>query len=110
MSEFLDFVLSRTLGRALFFGALLLPALAVFGYAGHGSRRCSEESIFEGHGIEVLKRGKRFFIRYDAGQFAVQMNEIEVSAEEAALAQKGEREAYEILLRAEKTAVSRRVQ
>lgn len=59
------------------------------------------ERVFEGHGIEVLKRGARFFIRYDAGEIAVQMKEVEVSEKEAAKAQQGEPQAYEVILRAQ---------
>lgn len=63
------------------------------------------ERVFEGHGIEVLKRGSQFFIRYDAGEIVVEMKEIEVSEKEAEKAQEGERQAYEVILRAQQHAL-----
>jgi hypothetical protein len=38
--------------------------------------------LFSDYGIEVLKRDGRFFIRYDAGEVAIQMREDEISGEE----------------------------
>jgi hypothetical protein len=55
-------------------------------------------TIFSGFGIEVFKRDGRYFIRYDAGEIAVQFREEEITEEEAAKAQKSEEDAYEVLL------------
>ena len=55
-------------------------------------------TIFVGYGIEIVKRGERFFIRYDAGEIAVQIREEEITAEEVTKAQQSERDAYEVLL------------
>lgn len=62
------------------------------------------ERVFEGHGIEILRRGTKLFLRYDAGRFAIQLKEVEVTPEQAAKAQKGEREAYEVLLEIDRAA------
>lgn len=56
------------------------------------------DTIFSGFGIEVFKRDGRYFIRYDAGEIAVQFREDEITEEEAAKAQKSEESAYEVLL------------
>lgn len=54
--------------------------------------------IFEDYGITLLKRGDKFFIRYDAGELVAQFEEVEVSELQAIKAQQGERQAYEVLL------------
>ena len=54
--------------------------------------------VFSGYGVEIFRRDGRFFIRYDAGEIAVQMREDEISSEEASKAQKSEKDAYEVLL------------
>lgn len=56
------------------------------------------DEIFSGFGIEIFKRDGRYFIRYDAGEIAVQIREEEITEEEAAKAQKSEGGAYEVLL------------
>lgn len=57
-----------------------------------------DDTIFAGHCIEIFKRNEHFFIRYDAGEIAVQIREEELTAEEVAKAQKSEKDAYEVLL------------
>lgn len=56
------------------------------------------ERIFSDFGIEIFKRGERYFVRYDAGEIVVQLREDEITAEEAAKAQESEKSAYEVLL------------
>ena len=56
------------------------------------------DTIFSGFGIEIFKRDRRYFIRYDAGEIVVQLREDEITEEEAAKAQKSEENAYEVLL------------
>lgn len=58
----------------------------------------SDDVVFTGFGIEIIKRGGRFFARYDAGELAVQPREDEITEEEALRAQKSEKDAYEVLL------------
>jgi hypothetical protein len=62
--------------------------------------RPSEQTIFTGHGIKVLQRGRRFFIRFNAGGLVVDTKEAQVSEEDALLAQRSEDDAYRVLLRA----------
>jgi hypothetical protein len=59
-----------------------------------------EQAIFIGHGIKVLQRGRKFFIRFDAGELVVDMKEAQVSEEDALLAQRSEDDAYRVILRA----------
>ena len=58
-------------------------------------------TLFTGYGIEILTEGSKFWIRYDAGEIAVQMREDEVSALEAAEAQRDEQAAYYVILGAQ---------
>jgi hypothetical protein len=60
--------------------------------------------IFSDFGIEIIKRDERFFIRYDAGEIVVQLREDEISADEAAKAQRSEEDAYEVLLACQQRA------
>ena len=39
--------------------------------------------IYEGHGIEIVSRDEKFFIRYDAGELVHKIREIEISEKEA---------------------------
>ena len=57
-----------------------------------------DDQIFVGFGVEVLRRGKRFFIKYDMGEIVVQIQEIEITEAEAAKAQKSQNDAYEVIL------------
>lgn len=62
------------------------------------------EVIFSDFGIEIIKRDERLFIRYDAGEIVVQTREDEISAGEAAKAQRSEEDAYEVLLACQQRA------
>ena len=54
--------------------------------------------VFSGNGIQILQRASKYFIRYDAGHFATQMREDEISPQEAERAQISEEDAYQVLL------------
>lgn len=54
--------------------------------------------IFSDFGIEIFKRNQRYFIRYDAGELAVQFREDEINEDEVAKAEKSEESAHEVLL------------
>ena len=54
--------------------------------------------LFSDYGIEVRRRHGRFFIRYDAGEVAVQMREDEISEEEFLSVQQSEKDAHGVLL------------
>ncbi len=56
-----------------------------------------EEILFEFSDCSILRRDGRYFARYDAGVHQIRMREDEISPEEAALAQKGEAEAIQVL-------------
>jgi hypothetical protein len=55
--------------------------------------------IFSGFGIDIIERGSRLFLRYDAGEIADKIVECEVSEEEAAEAQRSEQAAYQVILK-----------
>lgn len=57
-----------------------------------------DESVFSGYGIEILKRGGRYFVRYDAGEIVIQPREDEITEEQALRAQRSEEDAYEVIL------------
>lgn len=54
--------------------------------------------IFSDFGVEIFRRGGRFFLRYDSGELVVNMEEIEISEEESFKAQRSEQDAYEVIL------------
>ena len=41
------------------------------------------ETIYNAHGIEIVKRDDQYFLRYDAGEIVTVINEIEISEEES---------------------------
>jgi hypothetical protein len=55
--------------------------------------------VFSGFGIEILQRSGRYFLGYVAGELVVQVRELELSAEDAALAAQSEQSVYEVILR-----------
>ncbi len=61
-----------------------------------------EEITFSGFGVEIIKRLGRFYIRYDAGEIAVSMEEKEITEAEANKAKLSERDAYEVILACQK--------
>ena len=56
-------------------------------------------TIFEDYGITVLQEGDKFFIRYDSGEIVSKIDMIEVSKEDAIAAQRGEEDAYHVIIR-----------
>ena len=63
-----------------------------------------EEIIFEGFGCQIFNRQNKFFIRYDGGEIAVKMTENEITEEESKRAMLSEKDAYEVILQAQKRA------
>ena len=41
------------------------------------------EIIYESHGIEIISKDEKIFIRYDAGELVHKIKEIEISKKEA---------------------------
>ena len=39
--------------------------------------------IYESHGLEIVRSGEKYFLRYDAGELVYKTNEIEISEKEA---------------------------
>jgi hypothetical protein len=60
--------------------------------------------VFSGFGIEIINRDEAFFVRYDAGEIAVQTREIPIEKDEVDKAKRSEKDAYEVLLRCEARA------
>ncbi len=63
------------------------------------------EIILENSGIELLKKGEKYFLRFDAGELAVQMQELEITIEEAAQVQKNPTDAYNIIIKYQNRAM-----
>jgi hypothetical protein len=59
------------------------------------------EYIYNDYGVEVYKKGNKYFLRYDAGELVVQMKEIEITEQEAEqiLSQKSSEELYGYLIK-----------
>jgi len=62
------------------------------------------ETLFSGFGVEIIRRDGRLYARYDGGYHVCQMREDEITEEEAARAQRSEKDAYEVLLACERRA------
>ena len=41
------------------------------------------DTIYESHGIEIVKSGEKYFLRYDDGEIVSKIKEIEISENEA---------------------------
>ncbi|HBF38811.1 MAG TPA: hypothetical protein DDW50_16020 [Firmicutes bacterium] len=63
------------------------------------------EVIFENSWLELLKRDGKYFLRFDAGELAVQMQELEITPEEAAKVRKNPDDAYPIILKYQNKAL-----
>jgi hypothetical protein len=61
------------------------------------------EVIFQDFGAEIIKRDGRYFIRYDGGGVVMQMKELPISESDARRAQLSEKDAYQVILAAERT-------
>lgn len=57
-----------------------------------------DKIISDKFGCQIIKRGYRFFIRYDGGHFAVKMVEKEITSEDAERAMISEQEAYKVIV------------
>jgi len=57
------------------------------------------EKIFTGNGIEIIKRDKMYYMIYDAGEICDRMEEIQITEEEVAIAQKSSMDAYNIIIK-----------
>ena len=57
-----------------------------------------EELIFWGYGIKIFKSNKKIFLRYDAGEIVINMQDIEITEKEAIKAQISSKDAYEVIL------------
>jgi len=62
-----------------------------------------DEVIFTGYGIEIRKRAGKLYIRADFGEIVNRDLEFEVTEPEAREAERSERDAYNVLLRLEKS-------
>ena len=56
------------------------------------------EKVFSGFGIDIIKHGERYFVRYDSGEIVSHVIEKEITYDEFQKAQKSEKDAYEMLL------------
>lgn len=63
----------------------------------------------ERFGCKIVRRGDKLFIQYDNGQSASWIVENEVTVNEAEKAMLSEKDAYEVILEAEKRERPRRV-
>jgi hypothetical protein len=57
------------------------------------------EKIFTGNGIEIIKRDNMYYMVYDAGEICDRMEEIQITEEEVAMAQKSSMDAYNIIIK-----------
>jgi hypothetical protein len=59
------------------------------------------EQIYNKYGIEIIKKDNKFFMKYDAGEIAVQIREIEITEDEVKYIQskKDSKELYNYLIR-----------
>lgn len=62
----------------------------------------NEEVISESFGCKIVKRKDKLFIQYDNGQSVSWIVENEITFAEAEKAKVSEKDAYEVILRAEK--------
>jgi MFS family permease len=69
-----------------------------------GASKIEETLIFCDYGVDIIKRGEKFFIRYDSGGIVVKMQEDEITEEEALAAQESEQSAYQVLLACDRRA------
>lgn len=60
-----------------------------------------EKVISENFGCRIIERDNKIFIRYDSGTSASKMVENEITAEDAKKAMLSEKDAYEVILKAQ---------
>ena len=61
-----------------------------------------EKMIFKGFGCEIVERSGKKYVRYDSGGSASRMEESEITNSEIEKFQLSEKDAYEVLLQAQK--------
>ena len=68
-----------------------------------------DERIFNGrdYGVEIFRRGDRFFMRYDAGEISSDYREDEITADEVEKVMRSEEDAYRVFLACERRAKAR---
>lgn len=66
--------------------------------------------VFSGFGCTILCRDGRYFIRYDSGGIASWLLENEISTADVEKAMKSEKDAYEVILSAERERKPSRVE
>ena len=65
------------------------------------------ETVFIGHGIEILLRHGEYYLEFDSGGSVSRMLELKVSKAEANEAMKSEKKALAVIIKAEKTQIPR---
>ncbi len=61
-----------------------------------------EKIIFKEFGCEIIEKGGKKYVRYDSGGSASRMEEIEISNSEFEKFKLSEKDAYEVILKAQK--------
>ena len=62
-----------------------------------------EKRIFEGFGCTIIERDGKFFVRYDSGESSGSRTvENRITSDECTKAMKSERDAYEVILTADR--------
>lgn len=57
------------------------------------------KEVFSDYGIKILKDNGKYFIQFDGGELVEKTVQIEVSGQDAKLAQQSENDAYEIIIK-----------
>lgn len=57
------------------------------------------KEIYTGNGIQITQRNNKYYLCYDAGEICDRMEEIEITEEEMAVAQKSSMDAYNIIIK-----------
>jgi hypothetical protein len=65
--------------------------------------------VFSDFGCTIVRRDDRYFIRYDSGGIVSWLLENEINAEDVEKARKSEKDAYEVILTAQRNKEPRRV-
>ena len=61
-------------------------------------RNIVEIKIFDDYGVEILKRGNKYFIRVDSGELASRLLEAEISEDDISKVKQDEASALKVLL------------
>lgn len=68
-----------------------------------------EKVVSEGFGCKIVERSSKFFIQYDNGQAASWIVENEITADEVKKAMLSGKDAYEVILEAQRREEPKRV-